>query len=220
MPTSPSAPGPAEQRLNMVNGQLKTSGVTDAEVLAAFLAVEREKFVAPESARLAYRDQDCPASGPPGRKLLAPRTLGLLLQAARVAEGARALDVGGGSGYGAALLARMGARVVALESDAAAARAALTGVPGIELVEGDLAAGVPSRAPFEVILIHGGFETLPERLLAQLAGRGCLVGVDARGRGSRGAIVEKAANGYSERALFDAGADVLGPFKRMPSFAF
>jgi protein-L-isoaspartate(D-aspartate) O-methyltransferase len=220
MATRPSTPGPAEQRLNMVNGQLKTSAVTDPSVLAAFLAVSREIFVAPAYARLAYLDQDQPATGPAGRRLLAPRTLALLLQAARIDPATRALDIGGGSGYGAALLAHMGATVVALESDATAARAALAGVQGIETVEGDLAAGAPSRAPFDVILIHGAFEILPAALLDQLAKGGRLLGVDARDRASRGVIVDKAASGYSERGLFDTNAKVLDSFERERSFAF
>jgi len=217
MANRPSTPAPAEQRLNMVNGQLKTSGVTDPAVLGAFLEVGREAFVAPELAGLAYLDQDQPASGPPGRRLLAPRTLALLLQAAEITPGTRALDIGGGSGYGAALLARMGASVVALE---AAPTPALSGLSGIESVVGDLAAGAPARAPFDVIVVHGGFETLPQTLLEQLGKGGRLVGIDSRGHAPRGIIIDKAATGYSERGLFDASAPSLESFRRAPSFAF
>ncbi|MGD0642602.1 MAG: protein-L-isoaspartate O-methyltransferase, partial [Roseiarcus sp.] len=88
-----------ERRLHMVNGQLRVGGVTDLNVLAAFLDTPREAFVAPAQAGLAYLDCDQPALGSSDRRLLAPLTLARLLQAATVAPGERALDVAGGSGY-------------------------------------------------------------------------------------------------------------------------
>src|ERR1700691_4814269 len=107
----------AAQRLAMVNGQLRTCDVTDVSVLAAFLDVPRERFVSPSLAKLAYVDRDVPAANADARRLLAPRTLARLLQAAEIAPGERALDVGGGAGYSAALLQQLGASVVAIESD-------------------------------------------------------------------------------------------------------
>src|SRR5271170_7866601 len=137
MASTPSAQSLIEQRRHMVNGQLRVGDVTDRALLAAFLETPRELFVAPAQARLAYLDCDQPALGSSSRRLLAPLTLARLLQAAVVAPGDRALDVAGGSGYSAAILERMGARVVALESDAGAADAArrtLAGRAGIEIV--------------------------------------------------------------------------------------
>jgi hypothetical protein len=86
MATNGMEPQPAAQRMHMVNGQLRTSDVTDLSVLGAFLDVPRERFVAPALAQLAYVDQDLPAAGGAGRRLLAPRTLALLLQAAAIAR--------------------------------------------------------------------------------------------------------------------------------------
>lgn len=215
--------GQAAQRLHMVNGQLRTSDVNDPAVLAAFLDVPRELFVAPDARKLAYLDKDQFAAAPEGRKLLAPRTLALLLQAAAIAPGERVLDVGGGSGYSAALLQHMGAAVIAIESDREAvrfAREALAGRAGVEVVEGDLAEGLPAKGPFDVILINGAFETTPNALLSQLAKGGRLVGIDARSGSPRGVIMDKSAAGYSERSLFDAAADVLAAFRRAPSFSF
>ena len=99
----------------MVNGQLRTGDVVDQDVLAAFLQTPRERFVATPFVALAYLDRDLPALGAKSRRLLPPATLARMLQAAEVGPGERALDVGGGSGYGAALLDAMGAKVVALE---------------------------------------------------------------------------------------------------------
>jgi protein-L-isoaspartate(D-aspartate) O-methyltransferase len=214
---------PAARRLQMVNGQLRTSDVTDLSVLSAFLDVPRENFVAPALAQVAYVDQDLPAAGAASRRLLAPRTLALLLQAAAIAPGERVLDVAGGSGYSAALLDCLGASVVAVESDRGAAqfaRLALAGRAGVEVVEGELASGPPGKGPFDVILINGAFETTPRALLDQLASGGRLVGVDARTGSPRGAIIDKSQVGFSERSLFDAKADVLEAFRRTPGFVF
>jgi len=172
-----------ERRRYMVDCQLRTGDVTNLNLLAAFLDAPREAFVDPAVAAFAYMDSDQPARGSKTRRLLAPLTLARLLQAATVAPGEMALDVAGGSGYSAAILARLGARVVALESDAGAAEAAkseLSGVASAEVVVGDLAAGFPSKAPFDVIVVNGAFEVLPDILIAQLAENGRLVGVEAR----------------------------------------
>src|SRR5664279_3557690 len=104
-----------ERRLAMVNCQLRTQDVPDQEVLAAFLEVPRELYVDPAFEDLAYLDCPAPALGAKARRLLPPATLARMIQAAVVHRGDRALSVGGGSGYGAAILQAMGANVVALE---------------------------------------------------------------------------------------------------------
>jgi len=223
MATNWSGREQAAQRLAMVNGQLRTCDVTDVSVLAAFLDVPRERFVAPSLAKLAYVDRDVPAANSDARGLLAPRTLARLLQAAEIAPGERALDVGGGAGYSAALLQQLGASVVAVESDRPAAqfaRQALAGCAGVEIIDGDLAAGAPGRAPFDVILVNGAFETTPDVLLGQLAAGGRLVGVDAREGAPHGVLIEKLAAGFSERSLFDGAAPLLEAFRRAPRFVF
>ena len=220
MASQPLNDGMAERRLHMVNSQLRTSDVHDARVLAAFLDTPRERFVASPMANLAYLDQDVAASGPEGRKLLAPRALALLLQAADVQPGDRALEVGGGSGYGAALLASLGAKAVALETNSAAARAALSGVDSVEIVEGDLAKGCAAKGPYDVILVNGAVQNMPPALLDQLAVGGRLVAIDAREGSGRGVILEKSASGHGERAFFDARADILPGFERALAFAF
>ena len=211
------------QRLKMVNGQLRVCDVNDLDLLAAFLDTPREAFVAPEMARFAYRDGDQPSLGSPTRRLLPPTVLARLLQAAEVKPGERVLDVGGGAGYGAAILEHLGAQVVALESDpgaAAAARKLLNGRPGIEVVEGDLAAGAKGRGPFAVIVVEGGFEIPPDALLAQLAENGRLVGVDAREGAPAATLIERLATGFGRRALFETRAACLEAFKQAPTFAF
>ena len=205
------------QRLKMVNGQLRVCDVNDLDLLAAFLDIPREAFVAPEMTRFAYLDSDQPSLGSPTRRLLPPTVLARLIQAAEVKPGERVLDVGGGAGYGAAILEHLGARVVAVESDpgaAAAARKLSAGRAGIEVVEGDLASGAKGRGPFDVIVVEGAFEVPPDSLLAELAGDGRLVGVDARGRAPEAVLIERLATGFGRRALFETPAATLEGFKR------
>jgi protein-L-isoaspartate(D-aspartate) O-methyltransferase len=210
-------------RLNMVNGQLRTGGIVDPDVLAAFLATPREEFVAPAFASLAYLDRDLPALGAKARRLLPPMTLARMMQAAGVTPGERALDVGGGSGYGASLLQHMGAKVVALESDpgaAEAARTALSGRADVTVVVGPLDGGAPHLGPFNVILIEGAFQTPPDALIAQLADGGRLVGVDATAGISQAALYEKVEGAVSRRALFETRAQTVDGFQPRASFAF
>lgn len=212
-----------ERRRYMVDGQLRTGDVTASNLLAAFLDTPREAFVAPAQVAFAYVDGDQPSLGSKARRLLPPLCLARLLQAARIVPGDRALDLAGGAGYGAALLGRLGARVVALESDAGAAEAAkiaLAGQTEIEVVVGDLAAGAPSKGPYDVIIVNGAFEVLPDTLIAQLAEGGRLVGIENHGRAQEAVLIERASSGVSRRVLFETRATTIEAFRRPPSFAF
>jgi protein-L-isoaspartate(D-aspartate) O-methyltransferase len=223
MAMSSSAETQRERRLVMVNSQLRTGDVVDQEVLAAFLETPRERFVAPGFVALAYIDREVPALGAKTRQLLRPATLARMLQAAAVKAGDRALDVGGGSGYGAALLDAIGAKVVALESDAGAASAArreFAGRPKATVVEGPLEAGAADLGPFDVIVVEGAFRIAPKALLQQLAEGGRLVGIDATIGAPQAALYERSGEGVSRRALFETSADTLDGFQPGVSFAF
>jgi protein-L-isoaspartate(D-aspartate) O-methyltransferase len=218
-----SAETQQERRLAMVNNQIRTGGVVDQQVLAAFLDTPRERFVAPNFVPLAYVDREVPALGAKGRQLLRPLTLARMLQAATVKKGERALDVGGGSGYGAALLAFMGAKVVALESERGAVEAArleLADRPNVIVVGGPLEAGAADLGPFDVIVVEGAFRIWPKALLDLLADGGRLVGIDAIVGASQAALFEKRGEGISRRALFEITADTLDGFQPDVSFAF
>jgi protein-L-isoaspartate(D-aspartate) O-methyltransferase len=212
-----------DRRLHMVNGQLRTGGIVDKALLAAFLETPRQRFVARELESLAYLDRELPARGGVKRKLLPPLTLARMLQAAMVVPGDRALDVAGGSGYGAAILATMGAKVVILESDpgaAAAARAELKNRANVDVVEGSLDRGAVDRGPFDLVVVEGAFAISPDSLLALLADPGRLVGVDASGEPSQAVLYEKIGAALSRRTLFETAADTLDGFQPGVSFAF
>jgi protein-L-isoaspartate(D-aspartate) O-methyltransferase len=212
-----------DRRVHMVNGQLRTGGIVDKALLAAVLEVPRQRFVAPALQSLAYLDRELPARGAAIRKLLAPATLARMLQAATVVPGDRALDVAGGSGYGAALLNAMGATVVLLESDlgaAAAARAEFKDRANIVVVDGPLDRGASDRGPFDLIVVEGAFAVSPDSLLALMADPGRLVGVDASSAPSQTVLYEKKGGALSRRALFETGASILDGFQPQVSFAF
>src|SRR5580698_4654527 len=138
-------------RNNMVDSQVRPNKVVDPRIIDAMRQLPRELFVPPAMASLAYADDDVPLGG--GRYLMEPMVIARLVQAATVRRGERALVVGAGCGYGAALLAALGAQVIALEQDAALldraraalARAALPAIAfAVTLVNGPLAAGWPA----------------------------------------------------------------------------
>jgi protein-L-isoaspartate(D-aspartate) O-methyltransferase len=216
----------AEARAMMVDSQLRTSDVNDGALLDAFAAVPREAFVPADRAAVAYADIELPLEARPHpRSMMTAAALARLLQAVRPRPGESALVVGCGYGYAAALLQRLGAaRVVALEASptlAAAARERLARhAPEVEVVEGPLERGAPHRAPFDVILVEGSVDDVPDELVGQLAEGGRLVAVVGRGRAALATLFLKTGGTVGSRHLFDVLAPELPGFRKEPGFAF
>lgn len=215
-------------RLNMVESQVRPNGITDRRIIAAIEQVPRETFV-PESRRaIAYMDEDVPldpsdkAQGP--RALIEVMAFARMLQHAMVKPEDRVLVVGAGTGYGAAVIARIAARVVALESDpglAAEARRNLGGVSNAMVVEGPLSAGVPEEQPFDVILAEGRIEEVPAALLAQLGDEGRLVAVVGETEMAQACVYTRSGSTTAVRQVFDASVAALpGLRKKKPAFVF
>ena len=159
---------------------------------------------------------ELPARGAKFRRLLAPMVLARMLQAVTVVPSDRALDVAGGSGYGAAILAAMGAKVVLLESDAGAAEAAkseLHNRVNVTVVVGPLDSGAAALGPFDLIVVEGAFGVFPDSLIALIADPGRLVGIDASSEPSQAVVYEKNGGAISRRALFETKAEILDGFK-------
>ena len=216
----------AAARRMMVDGQVRTSDVTDQRIIGAMLDLPRERFVPERNASVAYLDLDVAVtSTTPARRLLKPMVLAKLIQAAEVGPQDRVLDVGCATGYSTALLARLARSVIALEEDATLARharenLAAIGAANAEVVSGALPDGWPAGAPYDVILINGAAEVVPERLLRQLVEGGRLVAVVGRAPASK--AVRYLAGGGQASALpvFDAAGPALPGFAEPPAFVF
>ena len=203
-------------RRTMVDNQLRPQGVTDRGVLAAMGRLERERFV-PEAARaLAYFDRSIRLGE--DRFLMPPAALGRLLSEAQPRPGERALVVGSGTGYSAAVLREIGLDVVALESDellAAEARAA-----DIETVVGTLKDGWSKGAPYDLILLEGAVEEVPTAIAGQLAPGSRIAGAIID-RGIARLCVGTCANGaIGWRSLADSDVEALPGFERPRAFTF
>ena len=210
----------ADARKRMVDSQIRPNKVNDAAVLEAMRTLKRELFVPASLADFAYIDEDVPLGT--GRVLTEPMILARLLQAAAVKPGERALVVASGSGYAAALIALIGAHVVALEDDPALrAIAARVLPPEVKQVAGKLDAGVPDFAPYDFILIDGGVREIPSALVAQLAPHGRIVGVIVPAEGVGIAVrADAGEGGLVITKLFDCQTPALPSLLPKIGFSF
>lgn len=204
-------------RQAMVVSQLRPSGVFDPRVVEAMAVVPRELFVPPESRSVAYIDRPIPLHG--GRALNPPVATGLLFDAARLTPDARVLIVGAATGYALAVAARLSGDVTGLEVDQALVDACRS-VAGVRVVAGDLAAGVPDGAPYDVILIDGAVEHIPEALIAQLAPGGRLAAAIIEPRVTRLSVGRRGGSGFAMAAFADSEAVALPGFARPEVFQF
>lgn len=208
-------------RRAMVDSQLRPSDVTDRGIVAAMASIAREDFVPADRARVAYTDRAIPLGN--GRSLNPPLTTGQMLVAADLRPDDHVLLVGAGTGYVAAILARIVANVVALESDemlADRAAAALGDLANVTVARGPLVKGWPERAPYSLILVDGAVEHIPDTFAGQLAPGGRLVtALEDRGvaRIARGVATEGA---ISLMPLCDVEAASLPGFERARHFTF
>jgi protein-L-isoaspartate(D-aspartate) O-methyltransferase len=166
------------QRLEMVARQLRARGITDARVLAAMAAVPREHFVGQDYSREAYSDQPLPIGA--GQTISQPYVVARMAELAEIQPTDRVLDIGVGSGYQTAVLAKLAREVHGVEirrelADLAARRLAALGVNNVELRVGDGGYGWADHAPYDAILVAAAAENVPIPLLAQLARGGRMV---------------------------------------------
>jgi protein-L-isoaspartate(D-aspartate) O-methyltransferase len=210
-------------RRHMVDGQVRTADVADLRVISAMLEVPRERFVPPGSAALAYLDIDLAIGEEAARRLLKPMVLAKLIHAADLSATDRMLIVGCATGYSAAVLARIARHVVALEQDASlarAARAALSSLPNVEVVDGPLVDGWAQAAPYDVILLEGATEVEPQAFCRQLKDGGRLVCVLGASPGAKAMLYCRSGGELGGRPIFDAAAAVLPGFAKPRVFAF
>jgi protein-L-isoaspartate(D-aspartate) O-methyltransferase len=191
----------------MLADHLARRGIRDGRVLAAFRAVPREAFVSPDMAHAAYADTALPIGL--GQTISQPYVVALTLAALRLEGHERVLEVGTGSGYAAALLARLAHEVVSIErlpdlAEAAYDRLARLGVANVRVVTGDGSLGYPERAPYDAIAVAAGAPRVPQPLIEQLATGGRLVApVDARGDVQLLTLVVRGEDGRLTQEVLD-----------------
>ena len=213
----------AAARRSMVDSQLKPNQIVDQRVAQAMAEVPRELFVPETLAAVAYVDEDLPIA--PGRFLMEPIVFARLLQAAAIEPGDVVLDLGCGTGYSTAVLARLANAVVAIEPDPdlrAHAETVMTkiGADNTAIVNGDLTVGNPDQGPFDVIFLNGAVERIPDGLRDQLADGGRLVAVQVRNGVGKTMVFERQGKLIGARELFDAAIPVLPGFAVRPGFVF
>ena len=209
-------PDYARARDTMIDSQLRPEGVNDPAVVAAIRKIAREKFLPASSRALAYSDRSVPLGN--GRSLTPATALGLLLTQLAPKAGERALVIGSGTGYSAAILNEIGLNTVAVESDPTLAAAARE--QGITVVEGPLEAGHKRGGPYDLLLIDGAVEFVPDELIAQLKEGGRFGGALIEDGVTRLIVGRKAAGSFGSYSISDSAVPALPGFRRPQTFTF
>jgi protein-L-isoaspartate(D-aspartate) O-methyltransferase len=212
----------AHRRTIMVDTQVRPSDVTKFPIIEAMLSVPREQFVPNGRREAAYAGENLDIGQ--GRVLLEPRTFAKMLEAADIQAGDLVLDVACGLGYSAAVAAHMAEAVVALDDSAelcAEAEAALAtaGADNVAVVEGQLAEGAAKHGPYDVILIEGGVEIVPDALTDQLKPGGRIVALFEDGHLGTVKVGYRTDDATDWRYAFNANAPVLAGFHRAAEFS-
>ena len=209
-----------QMRRAMVASQLRTTGINDPRVLAAMGEVPRERFVPVDRIPAAYADALVPLGK--GRELNSPMSTGRILTEVSPQNGERALLIGAATGYTAAVLAKLAGSVVAVEEDPTLmgiARAALDG-SGVTLVEGPLVEGHAEGAPYDLIIIDGAVEFVPDALIGQLVDGG-RVGLAILAQGvAQIALGRRAGDGFGIAPVSDVATTILPGFSKPRTFTF
>jgi protein-L-isoaspartate(D-aspartate) O-methyltransferase len=203
-------------RAAMVSNQLRTNNVNDPRVIAAMETVPRELFVPEDRRSLAYVDVPIPLGK--GRSLNTPLATGRLITEAEIKPGERVLLVGAATGYSAAVLAQLGAKVTALEEDSSLSGS--TKSPNVAHVSGPLSAGWKKSAPYDVIIADGSIEIVPDALRDQLAEGGRFLGGLMDGGVSRLAVGRRLGKSLSLIPFAEIESARLPGFDKPKSFSF
>lgn len=211
----------AKRRTIMVDSQVRPSDVTKFPIIEAMLSVKREAFVPEAKIESAYVDGNVDLGG--GRVVLEPRSFSKLLDALDISPDELVLDLGCGLGYSSAVIARMAQAVVAVEEIEALATEAETilsteGVDNVAVLGGVLAAGAPKHGPYDVIVVEGAVEHMPDALLDQLKEGGRIGTIFSEGALGIARVGYKLDGKVTWRFAFNASAPVLAGFEARRAF--
>lgn len=212
----------ATRRTMMVDTQVRPSDVTKFPIIEAMLHVRREVFTPDEKLEAAYAGENITLA--PGRVILEPRTFAKMLDALALEPDELVLDLGCGLGYSSAVLARLVDAVVAVEENAemakeAEARLLSEDVVNAAVLHGPLTEGAAKHGPYDVILIQGGVETVPQALLDQLKEGGRIACLFMEGGLGACQIGYNVDGQVSWRYEFNAAAPILPGFEAAPAFS-
>lgn len=214
----------AEARSAMVNSQLRTNAVFDHRVLSAMGQVPRELFVPDSRRSVAYVDDTQPFSDEePHRRMAAPAAFARLIQLAEIAPDDRVLDVGAGTGYSAAVLAHMAGSVEALEPDPALAQQAKRQLNELGLANVTVTCApieTLPKGPYDVIVIEGALDVVPEAYFTSLAEGGRLVALLQSGPIAVAYIFIKHVGNVTSRAEYNSSMPPLAPKAPADVFVF
>ncbi|WP_316012901.1 protein-L-isoaspartate O-methyltransferase [Roseobacter sp. HKCCA0434] len=210
-------------RTAMVDCQIRPSDVTRYPIIQAMLTVPREVYLPSEAQAVAYMGEHVEIA--PGRVCLDPRVLAKMIDALAIQPTDLVLDIGAGLGYSTAVIARIAEAVVALEQDEdmaedAAETLSAQGVDNAVVETGPLSEGAPEHGPYDVILMQGGAERLPDAIADQLRPDGRIMMIEMRGALGIVQYGVKGTAGISWRRSFDATAPILPGFEAEKAFVF
>jgi protein-L-isoaspartate(D-aspartate) O-methyltransferase len=213
-----------QARLNMVESQIRTWEVLDQTVLDLLLTIKREEFVPAQYRDLAFADMEIPLGHE--EAMLAPKMEARMLQELGVRKTDKVLEIGTGSGYVTALLAKLGGQVVSVErikefSQSATRKIAGHGLQNIQLHVGEGAEGWPAQAPYDVILLTGSVPLLSESFQEQLAIGGRLFAVTGEPPIMTAYLVTRvSAQSFNSVGLFETSIPQLRNAKQPERFVF
>lgn len=212
----------ASRRTTMVDTQVRPSDVTKFPIIDAMLAVPREAFVPDAKREAAYVGDNLDIGG--GRVMLEPRTLAKMIDALDIQPHHVVLDIACGLGYSTAVLAHMCDFVVAVEDDEARAKEAQSilseqGADNAAVMSGPLVDGAAKSAPYDIIILQGGAEQVPDALLDQLREGGRIAAVFSEGTLGVVRVGHKTDGAVNWRFAFNASAPVLAGFEKQTAFA-
>lgn len=211
----------ASRRTMMVDTQVRPSDVTKFPIIDAMLTVPREHFV-PEGLReAAYVGENLDIGG--GRVVLEARTLAKLLDALDIQPDELVLDLAAGLGYSAAVIARLAGTVVAVEQDESLATEAErllsdAGFDNVIVLSQSLTAGAAKHAPYDVIVVEGGIEVLPETVAQSLREGGRIAAIFMEGAVGTAMLGTRRQGTINWRSIFNATAPVLDGFRAVTGF--
>jgi protein-L-isoaspartate(D-aspartate) O-methyltransferase len=198
----------SDARNHMVDSQLRPNRIVEPRLLAAMRAVPREQFLPKALRGVAYADDDLRLPG--GRHLIEPLAVARLIQVAEIAASDVVLVLGCGTGYAAAVIARLAATVIVQQPDGECAEQLEQVLDALDIdnvvavVGADPAAGHPSQAPYDVVLLAGSVPGVPPALLDQIDEGGRLVAVVEDGRVGKGTLFTRLHGVIARRIVFDA----------------